>query len=139
MSTLKVLIVDDNPHARRIARAIIDGIDGAEVYESANPKEALESSNLWKADIALVDYEMAPMNGVAFTRLIRAGSTPFPRDLPIVMMTGHADQAHVTHARDAGVNGFIAKPLTVGMVIRQIERTMASIQSPVMLPIKNAG
>jgi len=41
-------------------------------------------------------------------------------------MTGHADQSHVVSARKAGVNGFIAKPLSVGLVIKQIERTLAA-------------
>jgi two-component system chemotaxis response regulator CheY len=129
MNALKVLIVDDNPHARRIARAIVAGIPGIEVFEAPDPKTAMGMAGM-KPDLALVDYEMSPMNGVAFTRLIRAGATGFPRELPIIMMTGHADQAHVTQARDAGVHGFVAKPLTVGMVIKQIERTMASIGGP---------
>ncbi len=126
MSALKVLIIDDNPHARRIARAIVAGMDDTEVFECADPKAAMDLSSVWKCDIALVDYEMGAMNGVAFTRLVRAGSTPFLKQLPIIMMTGHADKEHVLEARNAGVNGFIAKPLSVGMVIGQIERTMAA-------------
>ncbi len=115
------------------------GVDGAEVVEAANPKEAIELSRAFQPDIALVDYEMTPMDGVAFTRLVRSDATPFPRNLPIVMMTGHADQAHVMQARDAGVNGFIAKPLSVGMVIRQIERTMASISPSAAAPPRSAN
>ncbi len=101
-------------------------MEDAEVFEAADPKAAMDLSTVWKCDVALVDYEMSPMNGVAFTKLVRAGSTPFLKQLPIIMMTGHADKEHVLEARNAGVNGFIAKPLSVGMVIGQIERTMAA-------------
>ncbi len=69
---------------------------------------------------------MSPMNGVVFTQMVRSGRTPFRDDLPIIMMTSHADAAHVQRAREAGVNGFIAKPLSVGMVIKQIGRTLSA-------------
>ena len=140
MSALKVLIIDDNPHARRIARAIVAGMEDAEVFECADPKAAMDLSTVWKCDVALVDYEMPSMNGVAFTRLVRSGATPFLRELPIIMMTGHADKEHVIEARDAGVNGFIAKPLSVGMVIGQIGRTMAAASgAPAPAPAKAAN
>jgi CheY-like chemotaxis protein len=130
LSGLKVLIVDDNAHLRRIARAIVAEINDAEVRECIDGRSAIDLSTTWPADIALVDYEMAPMDGVEFTRMVRSGKTPLRRDLPIVMMTGHADQSHVLRARDAGVSGFIAKPLSVAMVIRQIERTAAASRAP---------
>ena len=126
MSRLKVLIVDDNAHLRRIAKAIVAQLGDAEVCECADGRSAIEASRTWRADIALVDYEMTPMDGVSFTRLVRSGQTPLPPGLPIVMMTGHADQGHVVSAREAGVDGVIAKPLCAGLVIKQINRTLAA-------------
>ena len=119
---LKVLIIDDNPHVRKLVRAIVNGLPEAEVCECADGREAIAVSSSWRAHVALVDYEMQPMNGVAFTQQVRAGQTPLPRDLPIVMMTGHADQAHVLRAREAGVNALLAKPLSAGAVIHSLEK-----------------
>jgi CheY-like chemotaxis protein len=69
------------------------------------------------------------MNGVVFTEQVRAGQTPLPRDLPIVMMTGHADQTHVIRARQAGVNALLAKPLSVGAVISSLEKVSGGVQA----------
>ncbi len=126
MAQLKILIVDDNAHVRKLARAIVGELAGAEICECGDGRAAIETCQVWRPDIALVDYEMTPMDGVRFTKLVRGGQTPLPSDLPIVMMTGHADKKSVELARAAGVNGFIVKPLSVGMVIKQIDRTLAA-------------
>ena len=125
MAGIKILIVDDNAHARRLAREIIATIPGVEVQECADGRAAIEVARGWPADLALVDYEMIPMDGVMFTELVRSGQTPLRRDMPIAMMTGRADAAHVERARKAGVNAFIAKPLSVGALMKHIEQLIA--------------
>jgi two-component system, chemotaxis family, chemotaxis protein CheY len=125
MRRVQVLIADDNAQARQIVRTIVAGLD-ADVCECVDGSSAIDACMAWRPDLALVDCEMRPMDGIRFTELVRAGATPLPRNLPIVMMTGHADQAHVIRARDAGVSGFIAKPLSVGAVISQIQRMLSA-------------
>jgi CheY-like chemotaxis protein len=128
VARLKVMVIDDNAHVRRLVKAIVNGLPDAEVCECADGRAAIMAAGSWRADIALVDYEMHPMNGVVFTEQVRAGQTPLPRDLPIVMMTGHADQAHVIRARQAGVNALLAKPLSVGAVISSFEKMFSQPQ-----------
>jgi CheY-like chemotaxis protein len=126
MMAINVLVVDDNPAIRQILRAILGEVDALEVRESSDGKDAIEQSFAWKPDIAIVDCEMTPMDGLKFTEMVRAGSTPLPRTLPIIMMTGHAEVQRVMRARKAGVSGFIAKPLSVGQVLGQLQRTLAA-------------
>ena len=129
MERLRVLIVDDNPHVRRLVREIVSGIPGSDVFECADGKAAIAVSGNWRANLAIVDYEMLPMNGVAFTEKVRAGETPLPRNLPIVMMTGHADQEHVVRARKAGINALLAKPLSAGAVINSLDKVLNPTKS----------
>jgi CheY-like chemotaxis protein len=125
MRRVHILVADDNAQVRQIVRSIVGELD-AEVCECVDGRSAIDACTAWRPDIALIDCEMQPMDGIRFTELVRSGSTPLPRNLPIIMMTGHADQAHVIRARDAGVSSFIAKPLSVGAVIGQIQRMLSA-------------
>jgi two-component system chemotaxis response regulator CheY len=117
-SDLRVLLVDDNTHMRTIVSTILKGLGVREIVEAGDGSHALRQLKTWRADIAFVDFLMHPMDGVEFTRLVRTTSiTPF---LPIIMMTGHAEKARVSEARDAGVTEFLVKPVTAKGVIDRL-------------------
>ena len=63
---------------------------------------------------------MFPLDGVAFTRLVRTSPDSPNAYLPIIMMTGHSERARVYEARDAGVNEFVVKPITAKAVLDRI-------------------
>jgi CheY-like chemotaxis protein len=116
---LRVLIVDDSPNMRAIVAAILKSAGVTAIREAGNGAQALALLRDFAADVALVDLQMAPMDGLEFTRRLRK-SAARRSDLPIVMMTGHADQARVVLARDAGVNEFLVKPVTAKGVFDRI-------------------
>lgn len=123
---LNLLLVDDNPRLRQLMRTILSQLDDVRVREAADGREAIRACSGWKPDIAIVDCEMSPMGGLEFTEKVRAGATPARADLPIIMMTGHAELQRVMRARRAGVSGFIAKPLSVGAVLGRLQRTLSA-------------
>jgi two-component system chemotaxis response regulator CheY len=57
VSRLKVLVIDDNAHVRRLVKAIVSGLPDAEVCECEDGRAAIAASGRWRADVALVDYE----------------------------------------------------------------------------------
>ena len=122
----RVLVVDDNPHVRTIVREVLAAA-GMEVRECADGAAALKLLQQWRPDITLVDYEMQPVNGVEFTREVRKGKIPRLRDMAVLMMTGHGDRARVMEAREAGVDGLMAKPLTIGAILSRIEAVLARV------------
>ena len=63
---------------------------------------------------------MAPLTGIDFLRKIRAGETPINRQTPVLMLTGQLDASHVLEARDVGVSGYLAKPVTVGGIMTRL-------------------
>jgi two-component system, chemotaxis family, chemotaxis protein CheY len=109
---LQVLLVEDNAHMRTIVTTLLQGLGLQHVRETRNGEEALEALRLTPVDLALVDFLMAPMDGVEFTRLIRTSPKSPNVYMPVVMMTGHSERSRVCEARDAGVTEFVAKPLT---------------------------
>ncbi len=121
LNSLQVLLVDDNQHMRTIASAILKAAGIRRILEVADGSSALISLRQHPVDIAIVDFNMAPMDGVEFTRLVRTSpDSPNPY-LPIIMMTGHSEKNRVMEARDAGVTEFIVKPITAKAVFDRIQ------------------
>jgi len=118
--TLRVLLVDDNWHMRSIAITLMESFGITQIRDVDSGADGIRVSQVWPADVALVDFKMEPMNGVQFTRIIR--NSPDSRNpyLPIIMMTGHSAVVRVMEARDAGVTEFIAKPLSAKTLLNRL-------------------
>jgi CheY-like chemotaxis protein len=119
--SLRVLLVDDNQHMRAIVTTVLAGVGVKHVRETRDGAEALEALRDWPADLAIVDFQMFPVDGVEFTRMVRNAPDSKNPYLPIIMMTGHSEKSRVVEARDAGVTEFVAKPLTAKAVLDRIQ------------------
>jgi CheY-like chemotaxis protein len=81
---------------------------------------ALDILSHQPVDLAIVDYNMFPLDGVEFTRLVRTGPDSANIYLPIIMMSGHAEKSRIYAARDAGVTEFLVKPITAKAILDRI-------------------
>lgn len=118
---LKVLVVDDNQHMRQIMKTVLKGIGIDDPREARDGAEALSVLKNYPADMVLVDYSMAPLDGLDFTRLIRTSSDTSNPYIAVIMVTGHSERSRVTAARDAGITEFVAKPLTARSLLARME------------------
>jgi len=118
--TLKILIVDDNPHMRAIVGAILKSAGVKHMREASHGGHALAVLKDWPADVAIIDFQMAPMDGLELTRRLRDPATSANAYIPIVMMTGYAERQRVMEARDAGVSEFLVKPITAKGVLDRL-------------------
>ena len=120
VQSLHILLADDNQHMRAIAVTILKSAGFRNIREVRDGAEAMDALRDWPADLAIVDFNMQPIDGAEFTRLIR-NSTDSPNVyLPIIMMTGHSERSRVTDARDAGVTEFVVKPITAKAILDRI-------------------
>jgi CheY-like chemotaxis protein len=125
LSDIHVLIVDDNDNMREIISVMLKGAGIKKIKAVADGEEAIRTLAWFSADLAVVDYNMSPVNGVEFTRFIR-GSPLSPNPfLPIILMTGHAERAKVVAARDAGINEFMVKPVTARGLLGRFHNVLA--------------
>ncbi len=121
LRSLNILVVDDNPHMRAITSAILQSAGMRKIHEVSDGAAAMEALREHAIDLAIVDFNMAPMDGVAFTRLVRnSPDSPNPY-LPIIMMTGHSEKNRVTEARDVGVTEFAVKPITAKALLDRVQ------------------
>lgn len=121
---LNVLIVDDSRTARKyLARCLAD-LGVAEVVEAEEGAEAIDLLRNFAADIVISDLNMAPLDGIEFTRLLRnSADSPAPL-IPIIMLTAEATRKQLDNALDAGVHSFLAKPVNAEKLRQHILHTM---------------
>jgi CheY-like chemotaxis protein len=127
LAQISVLIVDDNQSMRSIASSVLISMGIRNILEAADGATALAMLQNRVVDLALVDFNMRPLDGIEFTRLVRNSPDAPQPYLPIIMMTGHADKTRVNEARDAGVTEFMVKPITAKALI---DRMQAIIMRP---------
>ncbi|MBU1346354.1 MAG: response regulator [Alphaproteobacteria bacterium] len=121
LQSLNILLVDDNQHMRAITSAILQSAGIRNIREVSDGAMALDSLRDHPVDLAIVDFNMFPLDGVEFTRLVRNSPDSANPYLPIIMMTGHSEKHRVYEARDAGVTEFVVKPITAKAVFDRIQ------------------
>lgn len=119
---IKVLLVDDNHHMRVLLAEILRAIGVKVILEANDGAEGLQMMRSNPVDIVMTDLSMQPLDGIDFVRLLRNSPDSPNQMAPVIMITGHSTQRRVNEARDAGVNEFLAKPLTARGVIERISQ-----------------
>ena len=86
--------------------------------------KTLKLSKVMKGKYTLIfmDVQMPEMNGLDATRAIRRMEDPWASSIPIIAMTADAFSENVTECLNAGMNGHIAKPFDVKLVIKEIRK-----------------
>ncbi|GAM97898.1 chemotaxis protein cheYIII [alpha proteobacterium U9-1i] len=119
-----VMIVDDNRQMRVLTRSLLRAAGVNKVIDAESAEDALEAMRRFPVDIVLLDWKMAPMNGLDFTlKVRRAPDSPNPY-VPILMMTAHTEQSRVAAARDAGVTGFLRKPVSARALFDRLQTAL---------------
>jgi CheY-like chemotaxis protein len=110
MEKKKILVVDDMPPILSMLKLLLRA--EYQIFPVSSGKEAmalLERSDM-KMDLILLDVDMPAMSG--FELLKKLKSDPKLWNLPVIMLTGHADQDTVIRAAQAGATDYIVKPFT---------------------------
>ena len=121
---LKILLVDDNHYMRVLLAEILRAIGVVRIYEANDGAQGLQMMRDHEIDIVMTDLSMQPLDGIDFVRLLRNSPDSPNQMAPVIMVTGHSTFARVNEARDAGVNEFLAKPLTARGVIERLHQAI---------------
>jgi PAS domain S-box-containing protein len=109
---LHVLLVEDTPANTVIAQAFLRRL-GHSNRHAPNGQEALKLLRQERFDLVLMDVEMPVMDGLEATRRLRAGEAGEQnRFVPVLAMTAHALASFREKCAEAGMSGFVAKPVS---------------------------
>ena len=119
----RLLLVEDNELNQEIAQTILEAA-GFEIDTADDGSVAVEMMKEKPADtydLVLMDVQMPIMNGYQATRAIRALDDPVKAAIPIVAMTANAFEEDRKEAMDSGMNGYVAKPIDIGNLMKTLE------------------
>ena len=121
---MNILIAEDNEINWEIISNML-GMFGITTERAENGRicvDKVKQAAEGEYDLIFMDIQMPEMNGLDATRSIRALDDPWASSIPIIAMTADAFSENVTECLNAGMNGHIAKPIDIKLVIKEIRR-----------------
>lgn len=117
----RLLVVDDNPMNLRLMQLLLSRA-GHDVEMAEDGETALARVERGGLDAVLLDIQMPGMSGLEVTRAVRARGE---LRLPIIAVTAHAMPDMIDRCRDAGMNGYVTKPIDPEGVVEAIRQALA--------------
>jgi two-component system sensor histidine kinase/response regulator len=130
---LRILLAEDNAVNQRLAVRTLEK-QGHRVVVAADGAQALEAHQRHAFDLILMDVQMPEMDGFDVTAAIRARERPHGAHIPIIAMTAHAMKGDRERCLEAGMDGYVSKPLQARELFAAIESLLpasAAIQAAV--------
>ena len=120
---LRILVAEDNIINQKVIADMLDHL-GHDITLTTDGVEVIEALEGGQFDLILMDCQMPEMDGFQATREIRASERDTGRHIPIVAMTAHAMQGDDVRCYQAGMDGYVAKPIGVASIRNEIERVL---------------
>ena len=121
---MKILVAEDNDVNWEIISMLLE-MHGVETERAENGQLAVErmgKAHQGDFDLIFMDIQMPVMNGLEATKAIRKLNDPWASGIPIIAMTADAFSENVAECMAAGMNGHIAKPVDMKLVLKEIKR-----------------
>ncbi len=117
MAGESILIIDDNVANLRLACLLLQG-EGYNVRMATDAEEALATLKFFRPHLILMDIQLPGMDGLELTRRLKADSVN--RQITILALTAYAMKGDKQKIADAGCDGYIAKPIDTGSLLRVV-------------------
>jgi len=122
-ATLRVLVIDDVALNRIVAVRILEK-QGHVAVAASSGREALELIGRERFDLILLDIEMPDMDGFETAAALRAKEGGTGRHVPIVATTAHAMAGDRERCIQAGMDGYLSKPIDAALMAQEIQRVL---------------
>ena len=130
---LHILVAEDN-HVNQTLAARILQKRGHRVTVVGNGREAVDAALGGRFDVVLMDVQMPEMDGLEATAAIRQAERGLDRHLPIVAMTAHAMKGDQDKCLEAGMDGYVSKPIRADRLVEVVEEVVGQWRTPHLSP-----
>jgi two-component system, cell cycle response regulator DivK len=115
----RILLVEDDPIIMNLIVILLER-DGYAVAQSSSAEEGIALAQSRPPDLILMDVALPGLDGLEATRILKAGEVT--RGIPIIALTAQAMKEDEEKALRAGCDGFIVKPLSTRLFLKEISR-----------------
>ena len=124
---MRVLVAEDNELNWEIISEVLNGfgVNSDRVKDGKECVERMNASADGAYDLILMDIQMPVMDGREATRIIRANTREYVKNITIVAMTADAFAEDIQNCMKAGMDGHIPKPIDMKRVVevlRQVQQ-----------------
>jgi AmiR/NasT family two-component response regulator len=128
----RVLVIDDHAPSRDILKRALAASRCEIVGEGSSGQAALELASVAVPEVILMAVGLSDLDGIRAARQIMQA-----KPVPIILVSSHYDAETVERAKQAGVMGYLIKPLRGGELIPAIELAVSHFQEFVALQREN--
>lgn len=122
----RILVVDDEAQlVEALCEVLSDG--GYDVVSAGNGEEALQKLSSFKPSLILSDISMPRINGLGLLERVR-NDFPHLVDVPFLFLTAFASKEHEIEARNAGADGYIAKPVDFELLLATLQSRLRQVE-----------
>ncbi len=114
-----VLLVEDDAETRLAYRALLEHA-GWSVHEAGDGEQALRMVDSALPCVAVIDISIPGVDGWEMTRRLKLDERT--REVPVLLVTGHALDEDRQRARDLGCSGYLVKPVSPSRFVEEVER-----------------
>ncbi len=120
--TWRILVAEDQPINAKLMTAIMGRLNHT-LTIAPNGVEVIKELRQGEFDLILMDIQMPEMDGILATKVIRSSDEPW-HDIPIIALTAHAMAGTRDTYLQAGMNGFVSKPISIDALVHEINNVM---------------
>lgn len=122
LGSVHILVVEDEAFSLEAIRKVLNNIGATSVATASNGADALkllEDADC-NPDLIICDIEMPEMSGYEFVRMLRYGTMPRFKDLPVLTLTGHDTPKNLRHAHTYKIYVLLMQPPTAESLRRSV-------------------
>lgn len=120
LSRISILVVDHNKYMQILVKEILRAFNVRDIKTADDGADALKVLKTYPTDIIITDWLLSPIDGLEFVTMIRRNADSSNPMVPIIMLSGYSEYHRVSQARDAGINEFLAKPVSPAALYHRI-------------------
>ncbi len=133
LGTLDILVIDDEDFIRKLVVRMLYELGVKNIVEAEDGADALSKIRQFRKGFSVIicDLEMPTMDGFEFVRMLRSDKNISNPGVPVLILTGHAQEENVHETIRLGIHGFLAKPVSKAILEKRI---LSAISSPPIDP-----